>query len=136
VADLDDEQNIGGITDPPLELGNRDRDLVAQEDYLINRLERVDVEGIELRDPRHYQEGRMIVFHTRINGGFRVNEKWRIDPGPVCRLGNLSCPTRQDGEIEPLIRSIVDEILRLQQEYPRFRRSALWRRALSTLPRA
>jgi hypothetical protein len=37
--------------------------------------------------------------------------------------------TRQDGEIEPLIRSIVDEILRLQREYPRFRRSALGCRA-------
>ena len=44
--------------------------------------------------------------------------------------------TRQDGEIKPLIRSIVDEILGLQREYLRFRRSALGCRALSTLPRA
>jgi hypothetical protein len=37
--------------------------------------------------------------------------------------------TRQDGEIKPLIRSIADEILGLQREYLRFRRSALGCRA-------
>jgi predicted NBD/HSP70 family sugar kinase len=58
-----------------------------------------------------------------------------VQDGRIIRRGNV-VPTRQDGEIEPLIRSIVDEILRLKQEYPRLRRSALGCRELSTLPRA
>jgi glucokinase len=40
-----------------------------------------------------------------------------VQNGRIIRHGNL-VPTGQDGEIEPLIGSIVDEILRLQQEYP------------------
>jgi glucokinase len=40
-----------------------------------------------------------------------------VQHGRIIRRGNI-VPTRQDGEIEPLIRSIVDEILRLKQEYP------------------
>ena len=51
-----------------------------------------------------------------------------VQDGRIISHGNV-VSTRQDGEIEPLIRSIVDEILRLQREYPRFRRSALGCRA-------
>ena len=51
-----------------------------------------------------------------------------VEDRRIIRRGNV-VPTRQDGEIEPLIRSIVDEILRLKQEYPRLRRSALGCRA-------
>ena len=40
-----------------------------------------------------------------------------VQDGRIIKRGNV-LPTRQDGEIEPLIGSIVDEILRLQQEYP------------------
>src|ERR1700736_3728072 len=40
-----------------------------------------------------------------------------VQDGRIISHGNV-VSTRQDGEIEPLIRSIVDEILRLQQEYP------------------
>ena len=58
-----------------------------------------------------------------------------VQDGRIISHGNV-VSTRQDGEIEPLIRSIVDEILGLQREYLRFRRSALGCRALSTLPRA
>ena len=41
-----------------------------------------------------------------------------VQDGRIIRHGNV-VPTRQDGEIEPLIRSIVDEILRLQAGVPR-----------------
>ena len=58
-----------------------------------------------------------------------------VQDGRIISHGNV-VSTRQDGEIEPLIRSIVDEILGLQREYLRFRRSALGCQALSTLPRA
>jgi predicted NBD/HSP70 family sugar kinase len=57
-----------------------------------------------------------------------------VQDGRIISHGNV-VSTRQDGEIEPLIRSIVDEILGLQREYLRFRRSALGCRALSPLPR-
>ena len=40
-----------------------------------------------------------------------------VQDGRIIKHGN-AVPTRQDGKIEPLIRSIVDEILRLHQEYP------------------
>src|SRR6202045_2146191 len=40
-----------------------------------------------------------------------------VQDGRIIKRGNVVSP-RQDGEIEPLIGSIVDEILRLQQEYP------------------
>ena len=40
-----------------------------------------------------------------------------VQDGRIIRHGNV-VPTRQDGEIELLIRSIVDEILRLKQEHP------------------
>ena len=40
-----------------------------------------------------------------------------VQDGRIISHGNV-VSTRQDGEIEPLIRSIIDEILRLQQEYP------------------
>ncbi len=40
-----------------------------------------------------------------------------VQDGRIIKHGNI-VPTRQDGNIEPLIRSIVDEIFRLQQEYP------------------
>ena len=40
-----------------------------------------------------------------------------VQGGQIIKRGNV-LPTRQDGEMEPLIDSIVDEILRLQQEYP------------------
>ena len=40
-----------------------------------------------------------------------------VQNGRIIRHGNV-VPTRQDGEIEPMIGAIVDEILRLQQAYP------------------
>ena len=40
-----------------------------------------------------------------------------VEDRRIIRRGNV-VPTRQDGEIEPLIRSIVHEIFRLKQEYP------------------
>ena len=40
-----------------------------------------------------------------------------VQDGQIIKRGNV-LPTRQDGEIEALIGSIVDEILRLKQEYP------------------
>jgi glucokinase len=40
-----------------------------------------------------------------------------VQDGRIIKRGNV-LPTRQDGEIDLLIGSIVDEILRLQQEYP------------------
>src|ERR1700726_10371 len=40
-----------------------------------------------------------------------------VQDGRIIKRGNV-LPTRQDGEIEALIGSIVDEILRFQQEYP------------------
>jgi glucokinase len=40
-----------------------------------------------------------------------------VQDGQIIKRGNVLA-TRQDGEIEVLIGSIVDEILRLKQEYP------------------
>jgi conjugative relaxase-like TrwC/TraI family protein len=52
--------------------------MIEQEDHELTRLVRVDREEIELRDPLHYQEGRVISFHTKVAGGFRPNEHWRV----------------------------------------------------------
>jgi predicted NBD/HSP70 family sugar kinase len=58
-----------------------------------------------------------------------------VQDGRIIKHGNV-VPTRQDGKIEPLIRSIVDEIFRLQQEYPALQAVGFGCRAFSTLPRA
>jgi ATP-dependent exoDNAse (exonuclease V) alpha subunit len=52
--------------------------LIAKEDYKLTRLVRLDPEGLELRDPLHYQPGRVIVFHTKAKGGFKAGQKWEV----------------------------------------------------------
>src|SRR5262249_51148066 len=52
--------------------------LINSIDHAVTRLIRLDAEGIELRDPLHYQPGRVVVFHTKVKGGFRAREKWKI----------------------------------------------------------
>ena len=47
-------------------------------DHVVTRLSTVDIEGPELRDPVHYQPGRVLGFHHKVRGGFRSGEKWRI----------------------------------------------------------
>ena len=48
-----------------------------------------------------------------------------VQDGRIIRHGNV-VPTRQDGEIELLIRSIVDEILRLKQAATEMIKDELW----------
>src|SRR6201981_546912 len=52
--------------------------LIANEDQKLTRLVRLELEGLELRDPLHYQPGRVIVFHTKAKGGFKAGQKWEI----------------------------------------------------------
>jgi ATP-dependent exoDNAse (exonuclease V) alpha subunit len=52
--------------------------LIAKEDYKLTRLVRLELEGLELRDPLHYQPGRVIVFHTKAKGGFKAGQKWEV----------------------------------------------------------
>jgi hypothetical protein len=58
--------------------------LIAQEDHTITRLSRLEAEGVELRDPLHYQPGRVVVFHTKAKGGFKGGQKWQVEQ----RLGD------------------------------------------------
>src|SRR5260370_22154798 len=50
--------------------------LIAADDHRIPRLSRLAAEGVELKDRRHYQIGRVVSFHTKVAGGFRTGEKW------------------------------------------------------------
>src|SRR6516164_8712922 len=52
--------------------------LIADEDHKLTRLVRLDPEGLELRDPLHYQPGRVVVFHTKAKGGFKAGQKWEV----------------------------------------------------------
>jgi conjugative relaxase-like TrwC/TraI family protein len=52
--------------------------LIAKEDHKLTRLVRLELEGLELRDPLHYQPGRVIVFHTKAKGGFKAGQKWEV----------------------------------------------------------
>ena len=52
--------------------------LIAEDDHHITRLSRLAVEGVELKDPLHYQMGRVVTFHTKVAGGFRPGEKWQV----------------------------------------------------------
>jgi ATP-dependent exoDNAse (exonuclease V) alpha subunit len=52
--------------------------LIAKEDHKLTRLVRMELEGLELRDPLHYQPGRVIVFHTKAKGGFKAGQKWEV----------------------------------------------------------
>jgi len=61
---------------------------IEEEDHAVKRLLSIDVEGPELRDLRHYQDGRVIVFRTRVSVadrvqtrkrfGFSPGEKWQV----------------------------------------------------------
>jgi len=51
---------------------------IEQKDHAITRIMRLNLEGPELKDPLHYQEGRVISFHTKVQGGFRAGEKWQV----------------------------------------------------------
>jgi conjugative relaxase-like TrwC/TraI family protein len=52
--------------------------LIAKEDHKLTRLVRMELERLELRDPLHYQPGRVIVFHTKAKGGFKAGQKWEV----------------------------------------------------------
>jgi conjugative relaxase-like TrwC/TraI family protein len=52
--------------------------LIASEDHRLARLVRLEAQGLELRDPLHYQPGRVIVFHTKVKGGFKAGQKWEV----------------------------------------------------------
>jgi hypothetical protein len=52
--------------------------LIAEDDHRITRLSRLAAEGVELKDPLHYQIGRVVAFHTKVAGGFRPGEKWQV----------------------------------------------------------
>jgi hypothetical protein len=52
--------------------------LIAEDDHRITRLSRLAAEGVELKDPLHYQIGRVVTFHTKVAGGFRPGEKWQV----------------------------------------------------------
>jgi conjugative relaxase-like TrwC/TraI family protein len=52
--------------------------LIAEDDHRITRLARLAAEGVELKDPLHYQIGRVVTFHTKVAGGFRPGEKWQV----------------------------------------------------------
>jgi hypothetical protein len=80
--------------------------LIANEDHKLTRLVRMEPEGLELRDPLHYQPGRVIVFHTKAKGGFKAISVAPPFPGLVAgahRLEGLSrlaiamCLTRFPG---------------------------------------
>jgi conjugative relaxase-like TrwC/TraI family protein len=51
---------------------------IEKVDHVVVRLSRIAAEGPELRDPLHYQPGRVVVFHTNVRGGFKAGEKWRV----------------------------------------------------------
>ena len=51
---------------------------IEKEDHTITRLSRLNAEGPELRDPLHYQPGRVVVFHTKVKGGFKAGQKWQV----------------------------------------------------------
>ena len=52
--------------------------IIDQEDHTITRLARLNLEGPELKDPLHYQDDRVVAFHTKVSGGFRAGEKWKV----------------------------------------------------------
>jgi conjugative relaxase-like TrwC/TraI family protein len=62
--------------------------LIEKEDHAVTRLSRVNVAGPELKDPLHYQTGRVVAFHTKVMGGFKSGEKWRV----LSCLDDCICP--------------------------------------------
>jgi AAA domain len=66
----------------------KDEGKIEKADHSVDRLQRLSVDDIELRDPRHYESGRVISFHTKVKGGFRPGEKWKVlGDGTVERNG-------------------------------------------------
>jgi conjugative relaxase-like TrwC/TraI family protein len=57
--------------------------LIEQEEHAVTRIARLDLEGVELKDPLHYQPGRVVGFYRKAAGGFLPGEKWRVvERGP------------------------------------------------------
>jgi conjugative relaxase-like TrwC/TraI family protein len=52
--------------------------LIAQENHRVTRIKKLPLEGLELKDPIHYQPGRVVTFHNRVKGGFCPGEKWKV----------------------------------------------------------
>jgi hypothetical protein len=69
--------------------------LIGEEDHMLMRLERLDADGPELRDTRHYQPDRVVKFHTKVRGGFNPGDKWRV----VEQLDNGQCLLER-GQVE------------------------------------
>jgi ATP-dependent exoDNAse (exonuclease V) alpha subunit len=48
------------------------------EDQMITRLQRVGKDEGELKDKLHYQLGRIVIFRSKTQGGFRPGQKWTV----------------------------------------------------------
>lgn len=51
---------------------------ISGVDHTVKRLQRIDAEGPELKDLRHYQPDRIVIFRSNVAGGFRSGQKWRV----------------------------------------------------------
>src|SRR6267378_206772 len=56
---------------------------IERQDHTVTMLARVNVNGPELKDPLHYQVGRVVSFHTKVSGGFKAGEKWQVIGKPL-----------------------------------------------------
>ena len=52
--------------------------LIAQENHQVTRIKKLPLDGPELKDPLQYRPGRVVAFHKRVKGGFKVGEKWQV----------------------------------------------------------
>jgi conjugative relaxase-like TrwC/TraI family protein len=56
----------------------KEEGLIEQENHEVRRIQRLKLEGLELKDPIHYQEGRVVRFRSKVQGGFKSGEKWQV----------------------------------------------------------
>jgi conjugative relaxase-like TrwC/TraI family protein len=55
--------------------------LIEQENHQITRILKLDLSKAQLKDPIQYKHGRVVVFHKKVNGGFKPGEKWQVREG-------------------------------------------------------
>jgi hypothetical protein len=50
--------------------------LITGQEHVVGRLQKLSLSKSQQRDPINYEQGRVVVFHKRSRGGFKVGEQW------------------------------------------------------------
>lgn len=56
----------------------KEQGMITGQEYNVRRLQKLDLNEWEQRDPMNYEPGRIVVFHKAVRGGFKPGEQWEV----------------------------------------------------------